>query len=167
MGIRSAVPTRQAIDLGADYVLRSLGLLSEVFDGDILRGAIFLAVLQASSQHFRQEHAHREGACIDDAARRPTTLSAIARSLGLSVETTRRHVMRLSEDGFVSRTAGGGVIVFAANLEHATLRRAARANCANLATVHEGLSRMASVEAGPGCRSDAASARGAGSECCG
>lgn len=141
MSTPSAALTRQTLDLGADYVLRSLGLLSEVFDGDIVRGAIFLAILQASSQHLRNDPTRRYEARVEDTARRSVSLSAIARSLGLSVETTRRHVVRLAEDGFVSRTFSGGVIVTAANLERPDLRRAAQANRANLATVYDRLSR--------------------------
>ena len=138
---QSATLTRQSLDLGADYVLRSLNLLSEVFGGDIVRGAVFLAVLQASSQHLRNDASRPEGARVEDAARRPASLSAIARSLGLPVETTRRHVIRLAEDGFVTRTPAGGVVVLDANLDRPDLNRAAQANRVNLAAVYERLSR--------------------------
>lgn len=136
---------RRYLDLGADYVLRSLGLLSELFDGDIVRGAVFLAVLQASTQHLRHDPARLNGAPIGDEARRATSLSAIARSLGLPVETTRRHVMRLAADGFLARTEAGGAVVLTAHLDHPDLLRAAQANCGNLLGVHERLTRDEAV----------------------
>lgn len=137
----SPARARRYLDLGADYVLRSLGLLSEVFDGDLVRGAVFLAAVQASTQHLRNDPGRLDGAPISDASRRPVSLSAIARSLGLSIETTRRHVMRLDRDGFLARTPSGGVVVSSAHLDRPDLREAVKTNRNNIASVAQRLSR--------------------------
>jgi hypothetical protein len=119
MDVRSTL-ARHHFDVGADYVLRSAGLLSSVFDGDILRGLVFLTALRLS------DHAPHD-ACGE----RPVRLTAIARSLGLPIETTRRHLLKLQRDGFTERAAGGGVI--ARIPERPDIAEAMAANSANLA----------------------------------
>lgn len=112
----SQAPARRHLDLGADYLLRSAGLLSSVFEGDIMRGLVFLSALRLATR--------------EDAAPRSITLSALARSLRLPIETTRRHVLKLDRDGFLARTANGGVLVTPP--DRPDLREALAANSANL-----------------------------------
>lgn len=73
---------RRHLNLGADYVLRCVGLLSDVFGGDIISGLVFLAAVQASTQHLRNSSAQDdcEEEFFPDEVRRPASLSAIARS---------------------------------------------------------------------------------------
>jgi DNA-binding IclR family transcriptional regulator len=114
---------RHHLDVGADYVLRSAGLLSSVFDGDILRGLVFLSALRLSA------HAPQ-----DAGGERPVRLTAIARSVGLPIETTRRHLLKLQRDGFVVRAgAGGGMIAIIP--ERPDIAEAMAANSANLASL--------------------------------
>ncbi len=102
---------RRHLDLGTDYLLRSVAILGRLFGGDVSRGLIYLTALQASSQHLRNAQDPGQTQPTDDDHRRPVSLSSIARSLSMSVETTRRQVLRLEHDGLVARTANGGVMV--------------------------------------------------------
>jgi len=109
-------PARRDLEAGADYLLRSAGLLWSVFDGDVLRGLVFLAVLRLTGD---------EGG--------PVRLTAVARSLRMPIETTRRHLLKLEAGGFVVRAPNGAV---EARLpDRPDLREALAANSANLAAL--------------------------------
>lgn len=130
---------RRHLDLGADYLLRSVAILGRLFGGDVSRGLIYLTALQASSQHLRKAQDPGQTQPIDDDQRRPVSLSSIARSLSMSVETTRRQVLRLEHEGLVDRTANGGVMVRFSSLGCEALGEALAANSANVQRLAGGL----------------------------
>lgn len=134
---------RRHLNLGADYVLRCVGLLSDLFQGDILSGLVFLSAVQASTQHLRNHPGEDDchGAFFPDAVRRPTSLSAIARSLGIPVETTRRHVIKLQRAGFAQRSKNGGVLVTTEILDRKDVRAAMRANSGFVQRLNESVTR--------------------------
>jgi biotin operon repressor len=105
---------RRHLDLGVDYVLRSAGLLWSLFDGDVMRGLVFLSILRIATED------------------RPVSLSIIARSLRLSPSTARRHVLRLQADGFVVRSKMGGILLGRAFLDRPDVGEALLANSWNL-----------------------------------
>ncbi|MFT4254945.1 MAG: hypothetical protein QM608_20980 [Caulobacter sp.] len=107
-------PARRDLEAGADYLLRSAGLLWSVFDGDVLRGLVFLALLRLGGEDGR-----------------PVRLTAVAKSLRMPIETTRRHLLKLERAGFVARTSNGAVE--ARLLDRPDVREALAANSANLA----------------------------------
>lgn len=74
--------------------------------------------------------------------RRPVSVSALARSLGIPVETTRRHVVKLAQTGFEQRTEAGGVIVTSEILQREEIRQAALLNLATMESLIDGLVRM-------------------------
>lgn len=114
------------------FFLRSVETLSKtVGHGDILRGVLFLAIVDANTRDLRPEtrlsQAYSEaGDTVPDDLRRPISVHALALSLSLPYETTRRHVNRLIEDGLCIRTDTGILIpgeVMARDIMTAGLRK--------------------------------------------
>ncbi len=143
---RSRTPflARHHLSLGADYALRLVRLFTDIFDGDVALALVFVAAAQAGTQHLRNTPAHfvpAEGEFFPDDLRRPISVSALARSLGLSVETTRRHVIRLVELGYAQRTASGGVLVTSEILKREEVSTAAVANLTSMRHLIRALSR--------------------------
>jgi hypothetical protein len=124
---------RFRLSAGVDYALRLMRVYTELVGGDPTMALVFIAAAQASTQHVKpSDPAVRDGAFIRDDLRRAVTLSALARSLGLPVETTRRHVVRLTALGLVERTAKGGVLVTSRQLDAPKVRAAVLDNNINL-----------------------------------
>jgi DNA-binding Lrp family transcriptional regulator len=98
----------------ADYVLRFLGLLTDIY-GDIRTGVIAQSIFSASKAHLDQRTG--EGwryAGIDeippDSVRRPVSIARLAESLGLPYETARCQVQRLVKGGVCARVEGGVIV---------------------------------------------------------
>ncbi len=132
------------MSLGADYALRFVRLFTDVFGGDVVQALVFIAAAQAGTQHLRHlpnYPALLEGEFFPDDQRRSVSVSALARSLGLSVETTRRHVLKLVEGGFALRTKAGGVLVTSLVLRRDEVVAVAQANAINMQALMDGLLR--------------------------
>ena len=141
---KSPFVARHYLSLGADYSLRLVRLFTDIFEGDVALALVFIAAAQGCTQHLRHTTVHAvpaEGEFFPDDLRRPISVSALARSLGLSVETTRRHVIRLVELGFAHRTQSGGVLVTSDILKRAEITSAAAVNVANVQQLVDGVSR--------------------------
>jgi len=132
---------RVAVRLSADYMLRSLKMLGELSDGELLSALISLAIVQANVAHLEQDGGFRE---LDepppDESRRPISILAIANSLGLPYETTRRHVEKMIAAGQCVRVRGG-VIVPTVALTTPRHREFVLANLANLRRLYRSLRR--------------------------
>jgi hypothetical protein len=141
---RSAFVVRQHMNLGVDFMLRLVRLLADLFEGDVTLGLVFVAVAQASTQHLRRTPGYIEeiarGLFPDD-LRRPISISSLARSLGIPVETTRRHVIKLVDLGYARRSETGGVLVTADILARPEIQALAAVNAANMEQLIEGLRR--------------------------
>ncbi len=141
---KSPFLARHHLSLGADYSLRLVRLFTDIFGGDVALALVFIAAAQAGTQHLRNTTTHAvpaEGEFFPDDLRRPISVSALARSLGLSVETTRRHVIRLVELGYARRTESGGVLVTSEILKREEVSNAAVANLASMRHLIRALSR--------------------------
>uniref|UniRef100_B0T0L3 HTH iclR-type domain-containing protein n=1 Tax=Caulobacter sp. (strain K31) TaxID=366602 RepID=B0T0L3_CAUSK len=136
---------RNHLSLGADFSLRFLALFSPMFDGDVVMTLVFVAAVQASTQHLRQggRGVTLPGAFFADELRRPTSISALARSLAMPVETTRRYVIKLAARGWIQRTSAGGVQVTSSALARPDIQAALAANSANLERLAADLRRLA------------------------
>jgi hypothetical protein len=135
---------RHHMSLGADYALRLIGLFTDIFDGDVVLAVVFIAAAQAGTQHLRHapnSAAKLSGGLFPDEARRPISISALARSLSLPVETTRRHVIKLVEKGFAVRSDQGGVLVTSAILGREAVQQAIQSNAINIKQLIDGLMR--------------------------
>lgn len=130
---------RAAVRLGSDYLLRSLQMLGELFDGQVLTALISLAIVQANTTHLEGSGAYRDLEDLPpDHVRRPVSVLAIANSLGLPYETTRRHIEKMIQSGQATRV-DGGVIVPRAALDSPRHRERLQANLVNLRRLVRGL----------------------------
>jgi hypothetical protein len=132
------------MNLGADYALRLIRIFTDLFDGDVGLALVFIAAAQAGTEHLRQNDDYLsvvDGEFFPDELRRPISVSALARSLGLPVETTRRHVVRLASGGYLLRTANGGVLVTSDILAREDIRKVAVLNAGNMERLIDGLRR--------------------------
>ncbi len=83
--------------------------------GDMLRGVIFMSIVEANIRDLKPDsplsQAYSEaGDIVPDDLRRPVSVHALALSMGLPYETTRRHVNRLISDGLCVRRDSGVII---------------------------------------------------------
>jgi hypothetical protein len=131
-GVNARLITR----LSTDYVLRTLQLIAEHHGGDLVRGIIALTIVAANTGHLTPRHdgttAFPDMADLPpDEARRPISVLALSKSLGMPFETTRRHVNALIAAGFCRRVRGG-VIVPAEIIASEANEAGIRANLANV-----------------------------------
>ena len=104
--------SRQVVRLGIHYFLDVLALIGRTLEIDAL-GAL---VMRAVSFVNVEQHAYDPSAYPDvpvgpgDSEREPVSVYAVAKTLSLPYETTRRHVRRLMERGLLEKS-GAGVIV--------------------------------------------------------
>lgn len=98
-------PARAVTRLTLAYFLRWITALNRVFDGDLMMGIVFIAILQANTAWMSEDsHLTKEFGGVDDIApdnlRRPVSARALATSLGLPRETVRRQVEKLVAQGW-------------------------------------------------------------------
>src|SRR5258705_13178857 len=98
---------RLASRLSSDYLLRSLALLQEMGWGDFMTTLVALAIVQTNVGHL---DATGESGPPPDPVRRPVSVLALSGALGLTYETTRRHVAKLIETGVCVRVKGGVIM---------------------------------------------------------
>lgn len=139
--------TRAALRISTDYFMRSLHLVGELYDGELLTGLVSMAIIQANVGHL-DSAGPSEFAGLDtappDSARRPASVLAVSSSLGLPYETTRRHVAKLVKAGLCQRVKGG-VVVPTAVVSSPQHRKVAAANLTNLHRLYRQL-RAAGVD---------------------
>lgn len=135
---------RLALRASTRFFLKSVDLLARaVGDGDILRGVIFLAIVDANTRHIRpadpvsQAYANTNDD-VPDALRRPISVHALALELSLPYETTRRHVNALIEQN-LCRRSDSGVFVPAATLAQKAMTLTHRRNLDNLRHLYQDL----------------------------
>eukprot|EP01035_Chromulina_nebulosa_P028646 gene28646-biopygen18329 len=95
---------RLALRASTAYFLHSVDLMARVVGGDILRGVIFTAIVDANTRHIRPSAVEAQtyseaGDQVPDTLRRPISVHALALELDIPYETTRRHVNALIADG--------------------------------------------------------------------
>ena len=134
-----AAADRVRLSYGVDYVLRLMRIYTDMMDGDPVRGLIFLAAARAGTQHLDTGFRPTKRGFVADALRRPVSISALARSLGLPNETVRRHVVALVAEGYAQRTPEGGVIVTSEHLDRPHIQQAVQANIINLERLNRSL----------------------------
>jgi hypothetical protein len=139
---------RIASRVSGNYLLRSLNLLNELGQGELLTSIVSLAIVQANVAHVNGasapgvESGHEKPP--PDVVRRPASVLSIAQTLGLPYETTRRHVMKLIQSGNCRRV-GRGVIVPAEALDTDLNRAHLLRNLGNLRRMYRDL-RAAGVD---------------------
>lgn len=107
---------RQAVRLSIAYFLDSLSVIGRALEQDALSAMVFLAIGRGNVGHFVHDPvtqvAYGSVAAIPpDHMRRPVSAYAVSRGLNLPYETTRRYGLKLTEQGWIERTANGGLLV--------------------------------------------------------
>jgi hypothetical protein len=139
------VRDRLALRLSSEYILRSIDLMTQVVGGDLVKGLIFLAIVQANIQHLINDdglsQTYSESTdTVPDETRRPVSVHALSVSLGIPYETTRRYVNKLLTDGYCVRVRRG-LLVPAKVLQRDEMLAALKRNFANLQRLVTGLKR--------------------------
>lgn len=138
--------SRLVARLCADYLLRSLKIVGELANGELLTGLVNLALVQANVAHLDRVSSGYDG--IDkappDEMRRPVSVLALSAMLGLPYETTRRHVAKMLKTGQCVR-AKGGIVVPTAVVEDPRRTEMLEVNVMNLRRLVRGL-RSAGVD---------------------
>lgn len=121
--------TRFVNRLGLDLFIRTAVALSELFDGDALRGLIFVSAAHLNVTHLNSPRVLNPLASdglFPDTLRRPTSAYAVAKFLGLPRETVRRHLLALVESGFCTRVEDNGYVITGDTLRKPQIIRLAR-----------------------------------------
>lgn len=100
--------------LAVDFILRSMGDVAALFDGDVARAMIFLTLAQASVVGDRKASHNAavfSDGVIPDNLRRPVSTMAVANALNMPRETVRRHINQLVENGYCVRLPDRRILV--------------------------------------------------------
>lgn len=123
---QAAAQRRFVMKQAADLYLRMTVALSDMFEGNLVNGVVFLAIARANVQHLRRgpdaEEFDEDGVYPDE-LRRPVSVLSVANFLGLSYETTRRHVALLVEEGLCVKVGRRGVVAPAAVMRRSQVGR--------------------------------------------
>jgi hypothetical protein len=122
-----------------EYILRALRMITDLHGGEFLTAIICQAIIAANTAQLSEADGGHGGLPPDE-SRRPISILALAGSLGLPFETTRRHVSKLIDAG-VCRRVQGGVIVMSEALDKPVYLAAAETNLANVQRMVRGLKR--------------------------
>ncbi|MDB5472011.1 MAG: hypothetical protein JWR84_3571 [Caulobacter sp.] len=109
---------RAVARIGGDYTLRTMIAVAAQLDHDYSLAVVYLAILQANLGPMMDDPAlSAKYAGVDTIApedlRRPISVHALAGSLHMPYETTRRCVGRLIDKGFVKRVSRSGILTCA------------------------------------------------------
>jgi hypothetical protein len=105
---------RFVLRLGINYFLNQASLLAEPFGGDVLLALTFLTINTGNLKHLSNAASFNPLAVdgvMPDGLRRPVTIAAVSRELGIPRETTRRYVKRLIDMGYCRATGSRGILV--------------------------------------------------------
>jgi hypothetical protein len=131
--------------LATEHFLRSARALSDQAGGNLFKGLTLRAIVAANVGHIDQQPATsgRYGAMGEAPPRdllRPVSVLAVAGSLGLPYETTRRYVAALMREGAAVRVKGG-IVASAATLSGPSAEQAMMASLVNLRRFARALNR--------------------------
>ncbi|MFZ4607433.1 MAG: hypothetical protein ACOYM5_14370 [Caulobacter sp.] len=101
-----------AIRASEGYFVQLVKLLSELTGGDIIKSILFISIVHANTEILRRMDASAHAFAVaegtpPDEMRQPVSVYALAKSLSMPYETTRRYVARLVEEGLCIKVVGG------------------------------------------------------------
>jgi len=106
------VPFRAVSRLVGTFVLRFVESVSRA--GGPADALILLEIFRSNTEHFTPERRGAEGweakDMVDDALRKPVSISEVARRIGMPGETVRRHMRRMTAQGWVIRVESGFIV---------------------------------------------------------
>lgn len=139
-------PLFDVLRLAGEYSLRQFEIMIAVSVNPTL-GIMLLNILRASSEHLDGTFTEvcEEGDVIRDDLKRPASVSMVANRCGLTVETARRNIAILVEQGWLHRVAGGGVLARRDKLSAGPSLEARRLNLVHLHRLVEGLNAVGAL----------------------
>jgi len=137
---------RAIVRLSNRYILRYVSVLAQLFDQDVVKGLVFLAICDANIGYVDQFiETSRRYADLEtpapDAIRRPIRPHKLALSLGLPRETVRRKVSALLAEGWLSES-DLGAFANAQALDSDAMRWAMMVNTALVIDLFTGLAHV-------------------------
>jgi DNA-binding transcriptional regulator YhcF (GntR family) len=106
---------RAILRVCSEFMMRGVDTLGSVHGDDFLAALIFTAIWTANVRHITGSSENLAfgslGELPPDEMRRPVPVNAIAQSLRLSPETTRRYAAKLLREGSAIRIEGKGLII--------------------------------------------------------
>jgi predicted transcriptional regulator len=123
VGVKAASPApprpgadvrRQVLRLTTNMFLEAVEVLMARVGLDLVHTLLYITIVQANVRHITEDPAAAAAYSglqdvPPDEARRPVSVYAVAREMGLPYETARRHIRRMTDAGLLARDAGGGV----------------------------------------------------------
>jgi DNA-binding IscR family transcriptional regulator len=105
---------RQVLRLTVNMFLEAVEVLMARVGLDLVHTLLCITIVQMNVRHITEapDVAAAYSGLLDippDEARRPVSVYAVARQMGLPYETARRHVRQMTEAGLLARDSGGGV----------------------------------------------------------
>ena len=119
------VAAESAARIAIDYYLDTARLVGDLVPGDALTALVFLTIVS------RMLRARQNAVNGGPEKRAAVTVYAVAKDLGLSYETVRRHVKRLLDAGLCEREVQG-LVVPDAVFERSDFQRAISRNLDNV-----------------------------------
>lgn len=121
---------RAVARIGGDYTLRTMSAMAAQLDYDYALAVVYIAILQANLAPLMEDPAlSARYAGVDTVApedlRRPISVHALAGSLHMPYETTRRCVGRLIDKGFAKRVSRSGILTSSEKLAEPAMKRLA------------------------------------------
>lgn len=114
--------------IGGDFTLRAMIGIAAGLDHDYALAVVYLAILQANLGPVMEDSslsARYAGldTVVPEELRRPISVHALAGSLHMPYETTRRCVGRLIDKGFVKRVSRSGILTCAEKMADPAQKR--------------------------------------------
>lgn len=105
---------RQVLRLSIGKFLEAIEALMDRVQLDLVHTLLYLTIVQANVRHLSEQVSpDRPFSALEDippdAERRPVSVYALAREMGLPYETARRHVSEMIAAGLAVRSPSGGV----------------------------------------------------------
>ena len=114
--------------IGGDYTLRTMIGVAAGLDHDYALAVVYIAILQANLGPVMEDaslSARYAGidTIVPEDLRRPISVHALAGSLHMPYETTRRCVGRLIDKGYVRRVSRSGILTCAEKMADPAQKR--------------------------------------------
>jgi len=105
---------RQILRLTTNMFLEAVEILMARIGLDLIHTLLYITVIQANVRHISEDPdvaANYSGLrdIPPDDERRPVSVYAVAREMGLPYETARRHIRQMTDAGLLARDRNGGV----------------------------------------------------------
>lgn len=139
-------PMFDVLRLAGEFTLRQFEAMTALSVSPTL-GYLLLHILRATSEHLDGTftEVREEGDVTHDDLKRPASVSMVANRCGLTVETARRNIASLVEQGWLERVAGGGVLARRDKLSAGPWLETRRLNLVHLNRLVEGLNAVGAL----------------------